>query len=308
MRHLISSSDLTKKDYEELLRIFEHFSKKGIRPDLARGKIGATLFFQPSTRTMNAFQAGMLRMGGGWIGVTGEQGISMEKGESFDDTIREYSCFADFIALRHPDDDSAERAAKVSYVPILNCGSGSREHAVGSPWMIMLMQHYLKRSIKNLKIGIYGTPEINRATKALVPILGMYGADLYIDDLGHFPVPKDIEEKARKNGLKDLHYGKLDDFIGEIDILMVTRGLQKGIIPPDKFPKEKEEMILKLYKPITKDHMKKLRKDAILFMLKPRIFEIETDVDSDPRACYSKQEPWNELGAAVAAYYLNIKI
>ena len=121
MRHIINSSDLTKADYDAIFDRLNHFTQKGISPDIAQGKIGATFFFQPSTRTMNFIQSGMIRMGGGWIGIMGEKGISMEKGESFDDTIREYSCFADFIGIRHPDDDSAVRAAKVSYVPILNC-------------------------------------------------------------------------------------------------------------------------------------------------------------------------------------------
>lgn len=308
IKHLINSADLSKKDYDELFRRFHYFIKNGISPDLCRGKIVSTLFFQPSTRTMNAFQSAILKLGGGWIGVTGEKGLSMEKGESFEDTIREYSCFSDLIVLRHPDDDSAERAAKSSYVPVLNGGSGSREHAVAAPWVLLAMEYYLKKPLEGIKVGIYGTPEINRVTKAMVPIFGMYGMELVIDDLGAFPLPKEVEEKAMKNGLKSLKYDKLDNFIGDVDILFLTRGLQKGIIPPDKFPKEKEELILKSYKPITKEHMKRLRKDAILYMLKPRIFEVELDVDSDPRAAYAKKEPYPEMGAAIITYYLGIKI
>ncbi|MBI2637223.1 MAG: hypothetical protein HYW81_03470 [Parcubacteria group bacterium] len=308
IKHLVNSSDLTKQDYDELLRRFQLFVDKGIPGDLCKNKIVATLFFQPSTRTMNAFQVGMLRAGGGWIGVMGEEGLSMEKGETLEDTIREYSCFADIIVLRHPDDDSADRAAANSFVPVLNGGSGSREHAIAAPWILINMLYYTKKPLQGMKVGIYGTPEINRVTKAMVPIFGLYGMDLVVDDLGHFPIPKYVEEKARANGLKDLRYDKLDNFIGDVDILFLTRGLQKGIIPADKFPKEKEEAILKSYKPITREHMKKLRKDAILYMLKPRIFEVEKDVDDDPRAAYSKKEPYAELGAALITYYLGIDV
>src|SRR6185503_13414968 len=106
-KHLLSSSDLQKADYEEILRRFEYFLERGISPDLARGKVIATLFFQPSTRTMNLFQSAAIRLGAGWIGTTSETGLSMEKGETFEDTIREYSCFADLIALRHSDDEAA---------------------------------------------------------------------------------------------------------------------------------------------------------------------------------------------------------
>lgn len=308
IKHLIYSKDLTKMDYEEILRRFNKFVADGIPNDLCRGKIVATLFFQPSTRTMNVFQTAMLRAGGGWIGVTGEEGLSMSKGETLEDTIREYSCFADLIALRHPDDDSAERAAANSYVPIINGGSGSREHGLAAPWIICAMAYYLKRPLDGLKIGIYGTPEINRVVKAMAPIFGLYNMDIVIDDLGHFPLPKDVEERTLANGAKSIRYDKLDNFIGDVDILFVTRGLQKGVIPPDKFPKEKEELILKSYKPITREHMKKLRKDAILFMLKPRIFEIEKDVDDDPRAVYAKKEPYAELGMAIITYYLDIDV
>jgi len=308
VKHLISSSDLGKQDIDELIRRFTYLQENGISPDLARGKIVSTLFFLPSTRTMNAFQAGIIRMGGGWIGVMGAKGLSMEKGESFEDTIREYSCFSDLIILRHPDNDSAERAAANSFVPVLNGGCGDREHAIGTPWLIMTMNSWLKRPLAGAKIGIYGTPEINRVTKAMMPILGLYGVEVVIDDLGHFPLPKDIEQKAKDNGLKSLTYDKLDNFIGDVDILFLTRGLQKGIIPPDKFSKAKEEMILKKYKPITTAHMKKLRKDAFLYMIKPNIFEVDKAVDSDPRAMHSKREPYMELATSIISFYLDIDI
>src|SRR5688572_9433026 len=116
VKHLVSSSDLTKPDYDQMLDNFNYFMKNGISPDLARGKVVATLFFQPSTRTMNSFQAGIIRMGGGWIGVTDDKPLSMSKGETFEETIREYSSFSDLIALRHPDDDSARKAADASFV------------------------------------------------------------------------------------------------------------------------------------------------------------------------------------------------
>lgn len=307
-KHLVSSSDIDKAGYEETFRRSMKFIKEGIPPTLCNGRVGASLFFQPSTRTMMSFQAAMIRSGGGWIGVTGVQGISMEKGESFSDTIREFSSLADVIALRHEADDAAEQAARVSRVPVINCGGGSKEHAAGGSMMLAVLGMYLKRPLQGAKIGIYGTPEINRASKSMLPVLGMFGTEVVVDDLGHFPFPKEVEERAKANGLKKLSYDKLENFIGDVDVLFVTRGLQKGIIPADKFPKEKEEMILKLYKPITKEDVKKMRQDALLYMIKPRIFEIETDVDDDPRAIYSKHEPYTEAMLAMVTYLLGIKV
>ncbi len=308
IKHLISSKNLTKADYDELNRRFLHFVENGISPDLARGKVVATLFFQPSTRTMYLFQSAISRMGGNWIGSIEGKGLSMEKGETLEDTIREFSSLADLIALRHPDDDSAERCAPFASVPLLNCGSGSREHAVGTPWILGTMAYYTKKPLQGLKVGIYGTPEINRVCKAMVPVFGLYGMDLIIDDLGHFPLPKEVEEQAKTNGLKSIRYDKLENFIGDVDILFLTRGLQKGIFPEGKFPKEKEEMILKLYRPINKSDMEKMRKDGVLYMIKPRIFEVERDVDADPRAVFAHREPYAAMGAALISYYLDIAI
>ncbi len=154
IKHLIYSRDLNKNDYDEILRRFNYFVEQGISSDLAKGKIVATLFFQPSTRTMNMFQSSIIRMGGGWIGVTDEKPLSMGKGETLEETIREYSCFADLIALRHPDDDAAERSAPYSYVPLINCGCGLREHAVATPWVLCTLAYYLKRPLKGLKDSI----------------------------------------------------------------------------------------------------------------------------------------------------------
>lgn len=308
IKHLISSQDVDKKGYDDILRRFKKFMDEGISPDLCKGKVVATLFFQPSTRTMMGFQSAMLRAGGGWIGVTDDKAISMGKGESFEDTIKTFGMFADIIALRHPDDDSAEKAAKASLVPVINGGSGSKEHAVAAISLLCDWCHNLKRPLEGLSVGIYGTPEINRCCKALVPAMGMYGMSVVIDDLGHFPLPKEVEERAKKNGLKELRYDKLDNFIGDVDVLVITRGLQKGIIPEDKFPKEKQEMILKSYKPINVEHMKKLRKDAILSMITPRIFEIEKEVDADPRAIYAKYEPFTEVLLATLTYFLDIEV
>lgn len=310
-KHLVNSSDLTKDEYFEIVRRFNYFIEKGISSDLMPGKVVATLFFQPSTRTMNCFQSAMLRAGGGWIGVMGEEGLSMEKGESWEETIREYSSFADAIVMRRPEDDSADRAASASTVPIINGGSGTREHPAATVMVVCTLDYYLRKfgkQLKGAKIGFYGTPGINRVTKGFVPVLGHFGVDLVIDDLGHFPLPKEVETAALANGIKSFKYDKLDNFIGEVDALILTRGLQKGIFPEGTFPKEKEELILQSYKPINKEHMKKLKNDSILYIFKPRIFEIEKDVDSDPRSVYAGQEPYTEAALALMTYLLGVKV
>ncbi|MBU0597982.1 hypothetical protein KKF61_03210 [Patescibacteria group bacterium] len=305
IKHLIWSSDFTKEEYDRIFETAENFVSNGIPPDLLKGKIMATLFFQPSTRTMSSAQAAMIRAGGGWIGVSGTEGLSLSKGEDLADTIRTYGDYSDIISMRHPDDEAADIAGQASVVPFINCGSGSKEHAIAGPFLLFNAYHYLK-GLEGKTLGIYGTPGINRCVKAMLPLMGYYKIKLYVDDLGHFPIPKEVEQNAKDKGLAQLKYAKLDDFIGEVDELIVTRGLQKGII--EDFPKEQEEEIMKRFEPISLAHMKKLRSDAFLEMITPRIFEIKKECDDDPRTIFTKKGFHIELYLAVITHLLGVKV
>jgi len=306
IKHYSKVTDFNKEDFIDLFKRADYFIEhKDKAFDFCKGKVIATLFFQPSTRTSGTFQAGMIKLGGGWIGVSGAQGTSMEKGESFEDTVENYSRFSDIIVIRHPDDDAAERAVQHSLVPIINGGSGSKEHPGG---FCMLYGAYRRfKKLEGLKFGIYGTPGINRASKSLVQILGMFNSEIYLDDLGGFPLPPDVEQKAKDLGAKKIVYDRLENFIGKIDCLMVTRALQTGIIKD--FPKEKADEILRRYKPITMKEVNMMRKDAILTMALPRIFEIDKEVDKDPRAIYFDQmEEFLYANMALITKLLNIKL
>lgn len=178
MKHLVNSMDLTKEEYLSIFEQGMNFVKNGIPNDALKNKVIATVFLQPSTRTMSAFQSVAIRAGGGWIGTTDPKAISISKGETLEDTIKTYSSFADLIAIRHEEDDSAERAADVSAVPIINCGAGTREHAVGAAMILFnILAH--AEEIRGKKIGIYGTPGINRICHAMIPVMGFFNMDLY---------------------------------------------------------------------------------------------------------------------------------
>lgn len=305
--NLISSQDLTKEQYGEIFGRARKFIDGGIPTHLCEGRVAATLFFQPSTRTMMAFQSAMLRAGGGWVGITGIKGTSIEKDESLEDMIRTVGFFSDCIVLRHPDDDAAKRAGAVSGVPVVNCGSGNSEHVFGAIITIVNFLNYIKRPLDGCKIGIYGTPEFSRVTKAMMPILGMYGVQVVIDDLGYFPLPEEVKMRSIANGLAGFKYDKLDNFVGEIDVLVVTDVLHKGVVAEGAVLQEKLDA-LSAYVPINQGHMKKLRRDAALTMITPRIFEIENGVDRDPRATYSKREPFTETALAVMTYLLGMQV
>lgn len=154
MKHLVNSRDLTKDEYLSIFQRGLEFVESGIPSDALKNKVIATIFLQPSTRTMTAFQSVAIRSGGGWVGTTDANAISISKGETLEDTIRTYSSFADLIAIRHEDDNSAEIAAASSSVPIINCGAGSREHAVGAAMILFNIFARIK-DLEGKKVGIY---------------------------------------------------------------------------------------------------------------------------------------------------------
>ena len=301
--HLISSTDIDKAGYDEILRRAEKFLKEGIPPHLMEGKVVGTLFFQPSTRTQACFQSAMIRSGGGWLGVSDAHNTSMEKGETLEDTVRTFGGYTDIIVLRHPEDNATEVGASASRVPVLNGGNGNHEHALGGGLLMFNIYHFLGK-LNGIKVGAYGTCEFSRAFKALVKILGYYGVELYIDDLdGHFPLPKDVEETAKKNGMKSIKYDKLDNFIGDVDWLIIPNA-----VPTVHISDEQQKALDTYYKPINTGHMKKLRKDAWLDMITPCVFEIEKDVYPDPRAVFTKKEIHTEYALALMTYFLDIKV
>jgi len=295
--------DLSKDEYLAIFNRALGFVEDGIPNDVLKNKVIATIFLQPSTRTMSAFQSVAIKAGGGWIGTTDKNVISISKGETLEDTIRTYSSFADLIALRHEDDNSAEVAAVNSMVPIINCGAGSREHAIGAAMILFNIFARLK-SLSGKKIGIYGTPGINRICHAMIPIMGFFEIDLYVDDLNLFPVEAEIFDTARNNGIRNITVDRLDKFVADLDVLIVTRGLQKGIFKEGEFSKEKEDEILKTFKSIDLEILSKMKDDALVEMIPPRIFEIDTEVDNDPRAIYSQKIYYAEVILAITLHLL----
>ncbi len=303
VRHLISSQDLTKAEYDEIFRRGSKFLKQGIPPHLMEGKVVATLFFQPSTRTQACFQSAMIRSGGGWLGVTDASNTSMDKGETLEDTVRTFGGYADIIVLRHPQEDATEVGARSSRVPVINGGNGNKEHALAGGMLLFNIYHFLGR-LQGIKLGAYGTAEFSRGFKSAVTVLGYYGAEVFIDDLdGNFPLPKDVEEQALNNGLKSIKYDKLGNFIGDIDWLIIPNA-----VPTVHITDQQDEALKQHYHPINTSHMKKLRPDAFLDMITPCVFEIEKDVYPDPRTVFTKKEIHTEYALALMTHYLDIKV
>ncbi|HAZ28970.1 MAG TPA: hypothetical protein DCY48_04330 [Candidatus Magasanikbacteria bacterium] len=308
--HFISARDIDRVGYDELLRRTKKFVDEGIPPTLLQGKVIATLIMQTSIRTMTAFQSGMIRAGGGWVGFA-ESSIGKDetlgKSETWEDLIVTYGSFVDCLLMRHPEDDAAERAARVSSIPIINGGSGTREHALAGIMLLAQMTYHMKRPLQGMKIGIYGTPGAKsgggRCCTSLIPVLGHYGVDLVIDDLGgKFPIKQETVDAAKQNGLKNLTYDTLDNFIGDVDALILTKAGGSALSP------ELTEHVKKTFVPVNREKMKMMRDDAQLVVITPRCGEVNEDVDPDPRSLHMKYAPYREVAVAVVTYLLGIEV
>jgi len=306
INHYVKATNFGKKDFLDLFRRTDKLINEKLNyKKLCNGKVIATLFFEPSTRTSSAFQSGIIKMGGGWIGESEMKNSSISKGEDFADTIKSFSGFADLLVIRHPDDMAAENAIKYSEVPVINGGCGTKEHPLA--FSFLYKAHRELKKINNLKVGFYGTPGINRMSKSLLQILGMFKSEVYIDDLGMFPFPADLEKNSRNLGLKKINYCNLDEFIGKVDMLLVTDLIKKNMAAAKSKPVSSS--FFQKFKPINMNHINQMKKNSILTMTIPRTIEIEHNVDMHPKAAYMRiSKEFQYLNMALITKLLNIKI
>jgi aspartate carbamoyltransferase catalytic subunit len=246
---------------------------------LCEGKILATLFFEPSTRTRLSFEASMLRLGGGVTGFSDPSASSVKKGETLEDTLRTVENYVDIIAMRHPEEDAAQRAAKVANIPILNGGSGSGEH----PTQALLDLHTImsaKGKIDGLNIGLCGDLLYGRTTHSLALALNYFDVNLYLISPEELKMKKDIRRDLKMNILET---DNLVDVLPKIDVLYNTRIQKERFSEPKKYEALKDSYI------ITPEVVKKGKKELILMHPLPRINEITQEVDNLPNAWYFKQ-------------------
>lgn len=250
--------------------------------DACRGKLLATLFYEPSTRTRFSFESAMLRLGGQVIGFDDPNASSAAKGESLADTIRTVGCYADIAVIRHPREGTARLAARASKtMPIVNAGDGGHEHPTQTLTDLMTIRHELGRC-GGLKIGVCGDLLFGRTIHSLVKTLNRYPDNTFV-----FISPKELKMPEHvKLQLKPgsfIETDNLDDVIDDLDILYMSR------VQRERFVSEEEYLRLKDYFILDKEKMDKARDDMIVLHPLPRVNEIAVEVDDDPRACYFKQ-------------------
>lgn len=285
MRHMLNPLDFTVKEIDELLKL-----ALDIEQDLPkyshvcdRKKI-ATLFYEPSTRTRLSFESAMLSLGGSVLGFSSANSSSAAKGESVADTIRTISCYADIAAMRHPKEGSALVASIASKIPVINAGDGGHQHPTQTLTDLMTIRS-LKNRLSNMTVGLCGDLKFGRTVHSLINAMVRYPEIRFVliapEELR---IPDYIRDDVlRANGIDFTEVNNLDAAMPELDILYMTR------VQKERFFNEEDYIRLKDFYILDKKKMKLAKPDMHVLHPLPRVNEIATEVDSDPRAAYFKQ-------------------
>ena len=284
-RHLIDPMDFTKEELDEIFDYAELIIKNPEKySHTCDGKILATLFYEPSTRTRFSFEAAMLRLGGRVIGFSEPNSSSVAKGESIADTIRTVSCYADIAVMRHPKEGAPQIASMYSSIPVINAGDGGHVHPTQTLTDLLTIKSHFDR-LSNLKVGFCGDLKFGRTVHSLIKALSRYENNSFVlISPKELKVPDYIrDEVLNKNNIEYREVEKIEDVMGELDILYMTR------VQKERFFNEEEYLRLKDSYIIDGEKMKKAKDDMILMHPLPRVNEISYEVDEDKRAYYFKQ-------------------
>ncbi|MEM4312270.1 MAG: aspartate carbamoyltransferase [Nitrososphaerales archaeon] len=282
-RDIISIKDFTK---EELLYLFEITDKlQELEPyklrKMAEGKILGCLFFEPSTRTRISFEVAMNMLGGYSVGFSEPKGTSLEKGENLADTLKVMDGYCDLILLRHPKDGSARFAAEIAEKPVINGGSGSEEHPTQAMLDIYTIRKF-KGEIEKLTLGIVGDLKYGRTAYSLLYGLALFKPKIYLISPNELRVRREVFYDL-SNKLSLSEFNSLEEVIGELDVIYVTR-IQKERFPdPQEYEKVKGSYI------IDNKILSKSKEELIILHPLPRVDEIKVEVDGSPKAKYFTQ-------------------
>lgn len=282
MRNFISIQDLSKQEILDLLALAKKLKEKP-EPNLLQGKIVATLFFEPSTRTRLSFTSASYRIGANVLGFDSIQGTSVMKGESFEDTIRMVSSYSDVIVIRHPKDGTAQKAADISSVPVINAGDGKNEHPSQTLLDLYTIQEELG-SLENKKIAFVGDLKYGRTVHSLTRAMKHFHAKFYFVAPDLIQMPKYLLEELEEAGLEYSLHNNYEDILKEVDILYMTRIQKERFEDPKDF--EKVESSYRIEK---EDIVGKCQEHMIILHPLPRVDEIAVSVDECKHALYFKQ-------------------
>ena len=285
MRHLIDPMDLSVEEIDHLLTLAQDIiDNKEKYSEVCKGKKLATLFFEPSTRTRLSFEAAMMELGGNVLGFSSASSSSSTKGESVGDTVKIVSCYADIIAMRHFKEGAPMLASMKSDVPIINAGDGGHNHPTQTLTDLLTIKRE-KGRLDNMTIGLCGDLMFGRTVHSLIKAMSRYeGIKFVLIAPDELKLPEYIRtEVIEKNNIPYEEISSLEDAIGSLDVLYMTR------VQKERFFNEADYIRLKDTYILDKSKLALAKPDLSILHPLPRVNEISVEVDDDPRACYFRQ-------------------
>ena len=280
-RSLVSIDDFTSDEVLKILDLAAEFEKNPVSR-LLEGKVIATLFFEPSTRTRLSFESAINRLGGKIVGFSEAGATSLAKGESLHDTIKMVSSYSDLIVMRHPIEGSARYASEIASVPVINAGDGANQH----PTQTMLDLYSIRKTqgtLNNLNVFMVGDLKYGRTVHSLMMAMSRWNTTFNFISPEELKMPEEFKIYLENLGLKYYEHLDFTDIISRADIIYMTRVQRERFSDPIEYEKVKNVYVLKnSMLANTKPNMR------ILHPL-PRVNEIHTDVDSNPKAYYFEQ-------------------
>ena len=285
MRHLISPLDLSIEELDEILSLGQAIMQNPEKyPHVCDGKKLATLFYEPSTRTRLSFEAAMLNLGGKVLGFSSADSSSASKGESVADTIRVISSYADICAMRHPKEGAPTVASMYSEIPVINAGDGGHNHPTQTLTDLLTIKT-LKGRLDNMTIGMCGDLKFGRTVHSLINAMVRYeNVRFILISPNELKIPDYLrQEVLDAKNIEYVETNELEKYMPELDILYMKRVQRERFFNEEDYIRLKDSFIL------DSEKMKLARDDMYVLHPLPRVNEISTDVDNDPRAVYFKQ-------------------
>ena len=284
MRHLIDITDFSVEEITELLDLADDMIANPRRyADSQRGKILATLFFEPSTRTRLSFESAMLSMGGSVLGFSSADSSSTAKGESLTDTIRTVGCYCDIIAMRHPKEGAPMAGSLRSTVPIINAGDGGHNHPTQTLTDLLTIR-WEKGRMDHMVVGLCGDLKFGRTVHSLIGAMSRYeGVSFVLISPPELRVPASITRDLADRGIPFTEVETMEEVMPELDILYMTR------VQRERFFNEADYIRLKDTYILDPEKLRPAKKDMSILHPLPRVNEIAVSVDDDPRAVYFRQ-------------------
>ncbi len=284
-KDILSVKQFSRQDLEYIFGVAHEMREMVERVgsfDLLKGKILASLFYEPSTRTSSSFTAAMERLGGSVIPINEVRYSSVSKGESLPDTIRTLECYADVIVLRHPEMGASALAAQYARKPIINAGDGVGEHPTQALLDLFTILEELGQ-VDGLTVTMLGDLKYGRTVHSLSRLLSLYNVRLNYVAPEIVAMPAEIIAEIHQSGISQHQTTRLEDILAETDVLYVTRIQKERFEKPEDYDKVKGAYV------INPGVLSQAKENMIVMHPLPRVDEISTDVDADPRAAYFRQ-------------------